>query len=196
MDVPFVLFKMPTNSKRSERTSANGNGSQQTAAKTHGVALALNGALFTRNGYIQTGWATSDGGAKAYDFGASYTTNAAVTLYPFWTVDPHEKVQLWAGGPYWATTNIGADKPEESGYYFWWGDTVGYKRMNNKWVATDGSSSNFSFSSENTPTFESKDKLQSKGWITSDNVLAPEHDAAHVQWGGAWRMPAKSELRR
>ena len=42
--------------------------------------------------------------------------------------DAREKVQLWAGGPYWATTNIGAEKPEEYGYYFWWGDTVGYKR--------------------------------------------------------------------
>ena len=31
-------------------------------------------------------------------------------------------VQLWEGGPYWATTNIGAEKPEDSGYYFWWGD--------------------------------------------------------------------------
>ena len=34
-----------------------------------------------------------------------------------------EKVQLWEGGPYWATTNIGAEKPEDPGYYFWWGDT-------------------------------------------------------------------------
>ena len=26
-------------------------------------------------------------------------------------VDSHDKVQLWEGGPYWATTNIGAEKP-------------------------------------------------------------------------------------
>lgn len=31
----------------------------------------------------------------------------------------HNKVQLWAGGPYWATTNIGADEPWDYGYYFW-----------------------------------------------------------------------------
>ena len=59
--------------------------------------------------------------------------------------DAHDKVQLWEGGPYWATTNIGAEKPEDYGYYFWWGDTVGYKRENNKWVASDGSNLNFSF---------------------------------------------------
>ena len=105
------------------------------------------------------------------------------------------KVQLWEGGPYWATTNIGAENPEDSGYYFWWGDTVGYKREDNKWVATDGSSSNFSFSSGNVPTYNKTIAfLKSEGWITADSVLVPEHDAAHVHWGGAWRMPTKQEL--
>ena len=37
-------------------------------------------------------------------------------------------VQLWENGPYWAECNVGATKPEEYGYYFWWGDTVGYAR--------------------------------------------------------------------
>ena len=64
---------------------ANGTGSQQTDTKTKDVALTLKGAIFTRTGYTQTGWATSDGGAKAYDLGASYTANASITLYPFWT---------------------------------------------------------------------------------------------------------------
>ncbi len=107
------------------------------------------------------------------------------------TVIDHDMVQLWEGGPYWATTNIGAENPEDYGYYFWWGDTVGYKRENNKWVATDGSSSNFL----NTPTYKmSTSTLQSEGWITADGVLAPAHDAAHVHWGGNWRMPTEQEL--
>ena len=110
-------------------------------------------------------------------------------------VDLHDMVQLWEGGPYWADTNIGAENPEDYGYYFWWGDTEGYKREDNKWVATDGSSSNFSFSSSNTPTYgKNITTLKSKGWITADSVLVPEHDAAHVHWGGAWRMPTKQEL--
>ena len=109
-----------------------------------------------------------------------------------------DKVQLWENGPYWATTNIGADNPEDYGYYFWWGDTVGYKREGNAWVATDGSSSNFSFGSSNTPTYnKSIATLHSEGWIVSKDgtyVLAPEHDAAQVQWGGGWRMPTYQEL--
>ena len=36
--------------------------------------------------------------------------------------------------------------------------------------------------------------LQSSGWLTGDGVLAPEHDAAHVQWRGDWRMPTKQEM--
>lgn len=114
------------------------------------------------------------------------------------TFDAHDKVQLWEGGPYWATTNIGAEEPWEYGYYFWWGDTVGYKRENSTWVASDGSNSNFSFGSSNTPTYDkSIATLQSEGWIVTEdgiNVLALEHDAAQVQWGGEWRMPTRQEL--
>lgn len=107
----------------------------------------------------------------------------------------HKGVQLWENGPYWAETNIGAENPEDYGYYFWWGDTIGYKRSNNKWVASDGSSSNFSFSSSNTPTYGMNySTLQSQGWITSGGVLAPEYDAVRAHWGSNWRMPTKSEL--
>ena len=114
------------------------------------------------------------------------------------TIDAHDKVRLWEGGPYWATTNIGAEEPWEYGYYFWWGDTVGYKRENNKWVASGGSNSNFSFGESYTPTCnKSISTLQSEGWIISKDgtyVLAPEHDAAQVQWGGDWRMPTNQEF--
>jgi hypothetical protein len=113
-------------------------------------------------------------------------------------VDTHDKVQLWEGGPYWATTNIGAEKPEDSGYYFWWGDTVGYKLGPSKWVASDGSDSNFSFEEYKTPTFyKSISILQSKRWIISKDgtyVLAPEHDAAQKHWGSDWRMPTEQEF--
>ena len=107
----------------------------------------------------------------------------------------HGKVQLWEGGPYWATENIGAENPEDYGLYFWWGDTVGYRREGSAWVASDGSSSNFSFSPGNTPTYgKDNSTLQSEGWITADGVLTPEHDAAHAHCGESWRMPTDDEL--
>lgn len=62
-----------------------GTGTNSTATKTYNVALTLKGAQFTRTGYAQTGWATSDSGAQAYALGGSYTANASVTMYPVWT---------------------------------------------------------------------------------------------------------------
>ena len=101
----------------------------------------------------------------------------------------HGKVQLWEGGPYWADRNIGASSPEDYGLYFWWGDTTGHR--------PSGTTFSFSFEISNCPTYnKSIDTLRSEGWIVSKDgtyVLAPAHDAAHVKWGGSWRMPTGQE---
>ena len=102
-------------------------------------------------------------------------------------VADYGKVQLWDGGPYWADRNIGADKPEDYGLYFWWGDTTGHR--------PSGTTFGFSFKSSNCPTYnKSVSELQGEGRTTSEGVLAPSHDAAHVKWGGSWRMPTYQEL--
>ncbi len=104
-------------------------------------------------------------------------------------------VQLWANGPYWAECNVGATMPEESGYYFWWGDTVGYKRENDVWVAADGSTSGFSFNIGNTPTYGMDNSaLLSAGYIDSTGNLAAAHDAATAHLGSPWRMPTRDEI--
>ena len=72
------------------KPGAYGTGSQQTATKTKDVALTLKGAIYTRSGYTQTGWSTSDGGSKAYSLYASYSGNYSITLYPYWTSDCDE----------------------------------------------------------------------------------------------------------
>lgn len=61
-----------------------GTGTNTTDTKTYNVNLTLKGAIFTRAGYEQVGWSTSDGGAQAYAVGGTYTANASVTLYPVW----------------------------------------------------------------------------------------------------------------
>ncbi len=104
-------------------------------------------------------------------------------------------VQLWEGGPYWAECNVGATKPEEYGYYFWWGDTVGYRRDGSSWNAVDGSRTGFYFGEGNCPTFSKLDEvLQAEGYIDSIGNLAAEHDAATVYLGDPWRMPTHAEL--
>ena len=127
-----------------------------------------------------------------------------------------KRVQLWKGGPYWADRNIGAEKPWDSGSYFWWGDTVGYKRENNAFVASDGLVSCYSFSIENIPIFnrdisalhgarwivlgEEKEKKNLLGKLfglkeREDSILTSTHDAAQMHWGGGWRMPTRLEMR-
>ena len=124
----------------------NGTGSQATDTKTHNVALTLSGAAFTRAGYTQTGWAATDGGAKAFDLGGIYTVNAAITLYPVWTQDyavtyypgkngtgsqttdskPHDVALTLSGAAFtrtgytqtgWATTDGGTKAYELGGSY-------------------------------------------------------------------------------
>ena len=63
---------------------ANGTGSIASGTKVEGIAYTLSSKRFTRAGYVQVGWATTDGGAKEYDLGASYTDDVAQTFYPYW----------------------------------------------------------------------------------------------------------------
>ena len=117
-------------------------------------------------------------------------------------------VQLWENGPYWAECNVGASKPEEYGYYFWWGDTVGYTREGGTydsswprytdvtWVSSTGTrmgSSPFDYST--CPTYnKSNSTLQSQGYIDSTGNLVAKYDAATAHLGAPWRMPTSAEI--
>lgn len=91
---------------------------------------------------------------------------------------------------------MGATKPEEGGYYFWWGDTVGYKRNvnNDGWVsALDGAP--FTFVSGNCLSYgKDNSQLMSDGYIDSTGTLVAAHDAATVHLGAPWRMPTSQEM--
>ena len=76
----------------------------------------------------------------------------------------HEYVDLGLSVK-WATCNVGANKPEDYGDYFAWGETKPKKSY---------SSSNYSYTSN--PT-----------------TLPLSADAARANWGGSWRMPTKAE---
>ncbi len=109
----------------------------------------------------------------------------------------HEYVDLGLpSGTLWATCNVGADSPTDYGDYFAWGETKPkstYKLENYKWYTSD--------------TTVDKDGIQTIAnhftkYITGedsefvDNITTLElaDDAAHVNWGGAWRMPTLDEL--
>jgi hypothetical protein len=84
----------------------------------------------------------------------------------------------------WATCNVGASKPEDYGDYFAWGETKPkstYKWSTYKWC--NGSSSSLIKYNTNS----------SDGIVDHKKTLDPSDDAAHVNWGGSWRMPTKAE---
>ena len=51
----------------------------------HGSDLTLQGDIFTKTGYKQIGWATTDGGDVSYELGGTYADKASITLYPVWS---------------------------------------------------------------------------------------------------------------
>ena len=76
----------------------NGSGNAVTDIKFYNDALTLRGALFTRTGYTQVGWATVDGGEKVYGLDDVYTKNEALTLYPVWSTNKYTITFDTAGG--------------------------------------------------------------------------------------------------
>ena len=98
-----------------------------------------------------------------------YTTNGANTH------NGHEFVDL--GLPsrtLWATCNVGATSPEQTGLYFAFGETKGF-------TAEQVTSGVRAFNSES----------YKASAISADLTL--EQDAAHVHMGGDWGMPTKKD---
>lgn len=77
-------------------------------------------------------------------------------------------------GRKWASMNLGANTPNESGLYFAWGETDGHE---------DGSDDTFY-------RLDYEDRPASK----IDTDLPLEHDAAHAMLGGEWHMPTKEDF--
>ena len=67
----------------------------------------------------------------------------------------------------WAKTNVGANRPEESGYYYAWGETTPNKSLYDETTYTDPNVS---------------------------NISGTEYDAAYTTSGGKWRMPTYNDF--
>ena len=103
----------------------NGDGNAVTDVKFYNDALTLRGALFTRTGHTQVGWATTDGGEKIYGFDDVYTQNEALTLYPVWNTNKYTITFDTAGGSEiapitqdYGTVITAPEAPEREGYTF------------------------------------------------------------------------------
>lgn len=104
-----------------------GSGAPSSQTKWYGTALTLSSTKPTRTGYTFKGWATSASGSVAYASGASYTANAAVTLYAVWQINTYTVAYNVNGGSgsissqtktYGTTLTLTASKPTRTGYTF------------------------------------------------------------------------------
>ena len=82
----------------------------------------------------------------------------------------------------WATCNVGANKPEDYGGYYAWGEirTKSNYTWSNCFDCQDGSGYNWSVYK-----IGGRTKLEKNSG----------HDTAHENWGGSWRMPTEAELK-
>ena len=143
---------------------------------------------------------TGTGGVAAVGLGTCTITCSATDgsgVSATCTVNVHEYVDLGLpSGTLWATCNIGADKPEDYGDYFAWGETKGYKSGK-----TDFSWDKYKYckGSYNTMTkYCNRSSYGYNGFTDTLTELELEDDAAYVNWGSGCRMPSydqQTELR-
>ena len=106
----------------------------------------------------------------------------------------HDYVDLCLpSGTLWATCNIGASKPEESGLFFAWGETRGYTSDDNEKLPFDWVNYKWCNGSEKTMTKYCTNSRY--GNVDNLSLLEPADDAAHVAWGDQWRMPTNNDFR-
>lgn len=86
----------------------------------------------------------------------------------------------------WASFNVGATKVEDYGDYFAWGETE--PKADYSWATYK-----FELGTDNNGPFSKYVNKSSYGTVDNKTVLDPEDDAAHVNWGGSWRMPTVAE---
>lgn len=85
-------------------------------------------------------------------------------------------------GTLWANMNVGAEKPEDCGSYFAWGETQPKDVYNwstySYWTDSDG------------------DGDVDSGEVASlgSDIAGTEYDAATANWGSPWRMPSQEQF--
>ncbi len=177
----------------SEYTTLNGVKGQKITGK-NGNSIFLPGAGFCQ------GTASSGVGEIGYYWSRSLSQNYCDFASFFWffsgassvthtdrylglSIRPvrknYEFVDLGlSSGTLWATCNVGADSPEESGDYFAWGETE--TKENYEW---------------STYTLCRGSEYSINKYDASLMNLLPEDDVATVKWGDSWRMPTADQLK-
>ena len=104
------------------------------------------------------------------------------------TRNGHEYVDLGLpSGTLWATCNVGAEQPEDEGYYFSWGDTQSH--------ATKPSRKQSKYSNLEKKQISKYCTDMKFGQEDGKTELDAEDDAATVNWGKEWQTPSTDQIR-
>jgi hypothetical protein len=158
------------------RFDANGaQGSMNPIKVEYSKSTQLPSNAFVKEGYEFLGWDTkADGTGTGYGATAYIATITDVTLYAQWikkdisgNAGGFDYVDMGLpSGTKWALYNVGAKNRWESGAPYAWGET------------------------------HTKASYTEKNYTYTDRpaTLPLAHDAAHVNWGGVWRMPTEADF--
>jgi len=95
-------------------------------------------------------------------------------------------------GTKWANMNVGAEKPEDYGLFFAWGETTGYTSDTSDGRSFDWANYKWCNGSKKSLTKYCNDA--SYGTVDNQLTLLPEDDAARANWGGEWSMPTYDDM--
>jgi len=99
----------------------------------------------------------------------------------------HEYVDLGLpSGTMWASCNVGAERPEEYGVFFAWGETQPK-------TSFDWSNYKYSDNTGRLTKYCSIDYCGYQGFTDDLTVLQSEDDAAMANWGHGWMMPTAEQ---
>ena len=98
----------------------------------------------------------------------------------------------------WATCNVGADKPEDYGDYYAWGELTpkeSYTWENYRFRTSGDDEGTVKLSKYTSMIYTSVFDANIGNYIADNKTqLDPEDDVAHVKWGGDWRLPTDEEM--
>ena len=120
-------------------------------------------------GSLEKDEAVQTSGSSASSSALSTSSSSSPVPIITTSISGHEYVDLGLSVK-WATCNVGAEKPEEYGNYYAWGETK-----------TKGN-----YSESNSTTYND----DSYNYDIGGNVSS---DAARANWGGSWRLPTQDE---
>ena len=134
------------------------------------IATVTGGEIISiRTGEANISASTTDG---------AVTTNSNIKVHPVEYVTPGKVDMGFPSGTLWATYNLGATKPEESGVLFAWGELAPkdeYTYDNYRWPWGQYG-------------------LEKYNKIDGLTTLQPEDDAAFTILGDCWRIPTKEQV--